>query len=106
VSRKELEGFHSAHAAYVFAQNQVSVMLEQLTALKEMRPFVDMISKAEDLYVPHSSMLVRGQPTRLSAPQFLTWEQPSECTQSCCAWSGQCSIREWVFTFTVAEKAT
>src|SRR6516225_5602714 len=46
------QGFHPAHAAYVYAQNQVSVMSEQLTALKEMRPFADMISKAEDLYVP------------------------------------------------------
>jgi hypothetical protein len=33
VSQKELEGFHPAHAAYVYAQNQVSVMSEQLTAL-------------------------------------------------------------------------
>ena len=32
VSQKELEGFHPAHAAYVYAQNQVSVMSEQLTA--------------------------------------------------------------------------
>ena len=52
VSRKELEGFHPAHAAYVHAQNQVSVMSEQLTALKEIRPFADIISKAEDLYMP------------------------------------------------------
>ncbi len=49
VSQKELEGFHPAHAAYVYTQNQVSVMSEQLTALKEMAPFVDIISRAEDL---------------------------------------------------------
>jgi hypothetical protein len=52
VSQKELEGFYPAHAAYVHTQNQVSVMSEQLTALKEMAPFVDIISRAEDLYVP------------------------------------------------------
>jgi hypothetical protein len=52
VSQEELESFHPAHAAYVYTQNQVSVMSEQLTALKEMAPFVDIISRAEDLYMP------------------------------------------------------
>jgi hypothetical protein len=37
---------------YVYAQNQISVMSAQLTALKEMAPFVDIIFKAEDLYMP------------------------------------------------------
>ena len=31
VRQKELAGFHPAHAAYIYAQNQVSVMSEQLT---------------------------------------------------------------------------
>ncbi|MCC6589986.1 MAG: hypothetical protein IT168_25050 [Bryobacterales bacterium] len=48
VSQKELAGFHPAHAAYVYTQNQVSVMPEQITTLKEMAPFADIISKAED----------------------------------------------------------
>ena len=52
VTKRELAGFHPAHAAYVYAQNQVSVMSEQLTALREMAPFVDIVSKAEDLYLP------------------------------------------------------
>ena len=52
VSQKDLAGFDPAHAAYVYAHNQVSVMSEQLTALKEMAPFADIISKAEDLYMP------------------------------------------------------
>ena len=47
-----LAGFHPAHAAYVYAQNQVSVLSEQLTALAEMAPFADIVSKAEDLYMP------------------------------------------------------
>jgi hypothetical protein len=42
----------SAHAAYVYAQNQVSVMSEQVTALEEMAPFADIISMAQDRYVP------------------------------------------------------
>jgi hypothetical protein len=52
VSQKDLAGFHPAHAAYIYTQNQASVMSEQLTALKEMGPFVDIISRAEDLYMP------------------------------------------------------
>jgi hypothetical protein len=47
-----LAGFHPAHAAYVYTQNQVSVMSEHLTALKEMAPFAEVISKAEELYMP------------------------------------------------------
>jgi len=66
VGQKELEGFHPAHAAYVHTQNQVSVMSEQPTALKEMRPFADIISKAEDLYVPS------GPPISLLTTSYFT----------------------------------
>ena len=52
VTKEGLAGFHPAHAAYIYAQNQVSVMSEQLTALDEMAPFVDIVSKTEDLYMP------------------------------------------------------
>jgi hypothetical protein len=52
VTEEQLAGFHPAHAAYVYAQNQVSVMSEQLTALKEMAPFAHIFSEAEDLYMP------------------------------------------------------
>jgi hypothetical protein len=59
MSQKELEGFHPAHAACVYTQNQVSVMSEQLTALKEMAPFVDIISRAEDLYIQSAPPMSR-----------------------------------------------
>ena len=49
---KDLAGLNSTHAAYMYAQNQVSVMSELLTALDAMAPFSDMISKAEDEYMP------------------------------------------------------
>ena len=52
VSKERLAGFHPAHAAYVYAQNQVSVFSEQLTALKEMAPFDEIVSRAADLYMP------------------------------------------------------
>ena len=68
VSQKELEGFHPAHAAYVYAQNQVSVMSEQLTALKEMAPFADIISKAEDLYMPSAPPM-----SPLTSSYFTCW---------------------------------
>ncbi len=51
-TREDLADFHPAHAVYVQAQNQVSVMSEQLTALEEMGPFEKLISKAEDEYMP------------------------------------------------------
>ncbi|MEE9383009.1 MAG: hypothetical protein V3V08_06295 [Nannocystaceae bacterium] len=51
-TREELADYHPAHAIYIYTQNQVSVMSEQLTSLKEMDRFVRLISKAEDEYMP------------------------------------------------------
>jgi hypothetical protein len=68
VSQKELAGFHPSHASYVYAQNQVSVMSEQLTGLKEMAPFVDIISKAEDLYIPSAPPM-----SSLTTSYFTCW---------------------------------
>jgi len=68
VSQKELAGFHPSHAAYVYAQNQVSVISEQLTALKEMAPFVDIISSAEDLYAPSAPPM-----SPLTTSYFTCW---------------------------------
>ena len=51
-TRESLADFHPAHALYVYAQNQVSVMSEQLTSLKEMERFAKVIGKAEDQYMP------------------------------------------------------
>src|SRR5438128_121687 len=68
VTEEALAGFHPAHAPYVYAQNQVSVMSEQLTALREMKPFVDILSKAEDLYSPSSPPL-----SPLTTSYFTCW---------------------------------
>jgi hypothetical protein len=51
-TKEELAQLHPAHAAYVYAQHHVAVLSEQLTALEELAPFVKLISKAEDLYMP------------------------------------------------------
>ncbi len=51
-TQDQLAGFHPAHAAYVYTQNQLSVMSEQLTVLDEMARFARVISKAEEEYMP------------------------------------------------------
>jgi hypothetical protein len=68
VTQEELAGIDLAHAAYVYTQNQVSVMSEQLTALKEMAPFADVISKAEDLYMPSAPPM-----SPLTTSYFTCW---------------------------------
>ena len=52
MAQKELSGLDPAFAAYVYPQIQVSLMSEQLTALKEMAPLANIVSNAEDLYMP------------------------------------------------------
>lgn len=52
VSSADLAGLDPVHALYVYAQNQVSVMTEQLCALPEMKKFADMIAAADDEYMP------------------------------------------------------
>src|SRR5215831_4427461 len=77
VSQKDLAGFHPAHAAYVYTQNQASVISEQLTALKEMAPFADIISKAEDLYMPSAPPM-----SPLTASYFTCWAFFDACVGS------------------------
>ena len=67
-TKEDLAGFHPAHAAYVYTQNQVSVMSEQLTVLKEMKPFDDIVSKAEDLYLPSAPPM-----SPLTKSYFICW---------------------------------
>lgn len=51
-SREQLAETHPAHAIYIHAQNQMSVMAEQLLQLSEMKSFVKQIGSAEDEYMP------------------------------------------------------
>lgn len=74
VSQKDLASFHPAHAAYVYTQNQVSVISEQLTALKEFWPFVDIISRAEDLYMPSAPPM-----SPLTTSYFSCWAFFDSC---------------------------
>jgi hypothetical protein len=74
-AQTELAGLDLAHAAYVYTQNQVSVMSEQLTGLKEMAPFADIISRAVDLYVPSAPPM-----SPLTTSYFTCWAFFDACT--------------------------
>jgi hypothetical protein len=50
--KEQLAETHPAHAAYVYAQNQMSIVAEQLLQLPEMKSFVKQIGPAEDDYAP------------------------------------------------------
>jgi len=50
--REQLAETHPAHAAYVCAQNQMSIMAEQLLQMPEMKSFAKQIGPAEDEYAP------------------------------------------------------
>jgi hypothetical protein len=63
-----LTDLHPAHGAYVYTQNQVSVMSEQLAAFREMAPFTEIISRAEDLYMPSAPPM-----SPLTTSSFTCW---------------------------------
>jgi hypothetical protein len=52
VAPDELKGTHPPHAIYAHAQNQMSVMAEQLLQLPEMKAFAKVIGAAEEEYMP------------------------------------------------------
>jgi hypothetical protein len=49
---REFNGLHPAHAAYVYAHNVVSALAEKFTSRAEMKAFVKIIARAEDVYMP------------------------------------------------------
>ena len=76
VTKERLAGFRPEHAVYVYAQNEVSVMSEQLTAVEEMAPFVDIVSKAEDLYMPSGPPM-----SPLTTSYFTCWAFFDACVE-------------------------
>jgi uncharacterized protein (DUF1501 family) len=52
VSPQTLKEMHPAHAMYTHAQNQMSVMAEQLLELPEMKAFAKIIGEAQEEYMP------------------------------------------------------
>lgn len=67
-TRQDLAHLHPAHAMYVYAEHQISVMSEQLTSLKEMDGFRRLIAKAEDEYLPSGPPM-----SPLTASFFICW---------------------------------
>jgi len=51
-TKERLADLHLTHAAYAYVQNQVSVFVEQLSALDELAALTDLVAKAEDEYLP------------------------------------------------------
>ncbi|MBI3273308.1 MAG: hypothetical protein HYZ53_30245 [Planctomycetes bacterium] len=68
VSKESLADLHPAHAPYVFAQNRVSILSEQITTLDEMAEFAELVTRAEDLYG------TGGPPcSPLTSSYFVSW---------------------------------
>lgn len=68
ISQKEMQDYHPVHAIYIYTQNQVSVMSEQITQLKEMDRFSKLIGPAEEEYMPS------GPPwSPLTTSYFTSW---------------------------------
>ena len=77
VTREKLADLNPAHAMYVYAQNQVSVMSEQLTTLKHMERFAKLIAKAEEEYLPSGPPM-----SPLTASFFTCWAFFDACVGS------------------------
>jgi hypothetical protein len=60
--------YHPTHAVYLATQNMVSYLAEVLSALSEMRDYVEIVGQAEDEYIPD------GPPfSPLSRSYFTAW---------------------------------
>ena len=49
---REFNGLHPTHAAYVYSHNSVSALAEKFTSWAEMKAFVEIVARAEDVYMP------------------------------------------------------
>jgi hypothetical protein len=66
VNDQSLAALHPAHAPYVFAQNQLSVMAEILTSLPELDRLNEPLAVAEQTYMPS------GPPISPLTPSYFT----------------------------------
>jgi hypothetical protein len=48
------QGYDPCHALYIYGQNLVSVLAEQISMMKEARKYAKIVGDAEDLYMPDS----------------------------------------------------
>lgn len=62
------QGYNPLHAAYIVAQNVLSAFAEQISTLREFKPYADIVGTAEDEYLPD------GPPfSPLTRSYFTTW---------------------------------
>ena len=68
VSEESLSKYDPLHAVYVYAQNKVSVLAEQLSDLKAVAKIANALADADDIYLP------QGPPTSpLTKSYFTCW---------------------------------
>jgi hypothetical protein len=65
---RQLQGYHPIHAIYLAAQNLVSYLAEELSALPAIREYYDIVSEAENEYLPEGPPM-----SPLTASYFTTW---------------------------------
>jgi len=54
VSENELSKYDPLHAVYIYAQNKVSVLVEQLSGLPALSKLTNTLGQADDIYSPSS----------------------------------------------------
>jgi hypothetical protein len=74
---QRLAQLHPAHAAYVYAQNQISVMTEELSRFSATKPLSKIVVRAEDYYSPGGPPL-----SPLTTSYFSCWAAFDACVGS------------------------
>ena len=52
ISKRKLKEYHPAHGVYIYAQNFLSALIEQLSSLNELSELTDAFAEAEEVYMP------------------------------------------------------
>lgn len=71
---QQLAELHPAHAAYVYAQNQISLITERLSVARAATPLSKIVEKAEDYYCPGGPPL-----SPLTNSYFTCWAMFDAC---------------------------
>jgi len=84
---KELSSLHPAHALYVYAQNIVSFLSEQITQLREMHRFAKVLGPAEETYMPGGPPM-----SPLTGSYFTCWAFFDACVGAAEETIGSCIL--------------
>lgn len=52
ISQEELSTYDPVHGIYIYGQNQLSILIEQLTELPMLDPLTEAYAEAQDEYMP------------------------------------------------------